>query len=102
MKQLRSFHHRCARYIARRHIKQKEDGTWFHPPSHEVLEECGLLPIEDYIQKRKDTVMKYARGRPILDECMASSQASGANGHFVWWSQVHSVLETDDSDALLS
>jgi hypothetical protein len=102
MKQLRSFHHRCARYIARRHIKQKEDGTWFHPPSHEVLEECGLLPIEDYIQKRKDTVMKYARGRPILDECMASSQASGANGHFVWWSQVHSVLESDDSDALLS
>jgi hypothetical protein len=31
MVQLRSFHRRCARYIARTHIRQEEDGTWILP-----------------------------------------------------------------------
>jgi len=95
MRQLRSFHQRCPRYITRRHIRENPDGTWTHPPSQEVLEEAGLLPIEDYIQKRKDTIYKYARGRPIMEECRASCQASGSNGHFVWWSQIHSVLDSE-------
>jgi|AntRauTorckE5430_2_1112549.scaffolds.fasta_scaffold11686_1 hypothetical protein len=28
--------------------------------------ESGLLPIEDYVQKRKDTVAEFARERPLL------------------------------------
>jgi hypothetical protein len=92
MRALRSFHQRCARYITRRHIRQKADGSWVYPPSQEVLAEAGLLPIEDYIQKRKDTVAEFARGRPLLIECMASRQVAGPDGHLVWWSQVHSDL----------
>ena len=34
---LRSFHHRCARYVVNRHAWQDEDEDWHHPPSAEVL-----------------------------------------------------------------
>ena len=90
MKQLLSFHQRCASYITRRHINQEADRSLTHPLSQEVLEEADLLRINDYIQNQKITVYKYAWGRPILmEECMASSQVSGPDNHLVWWSQIH-------------
>ena len=49
LKRLESFHRRCARAIAHRHIRQLADGTWEHPPMEEVLDFCGLSDISTYI-----------------------------------------------------
>ena len=36
-----TFHHRCARFLTRRHISQLPDGTWECPNSKEVLREAA-------------------------------------------------------------
>jgi hypothetical protein len=55
---LRSFHHHCARYITRRHIRKDENNEWICscPASAEVvLEQAGLKTIDEYIKKRNNT-----------------------------------------------
>jgi hypothetical protein len=88
MVQLRSFHRRCARYITRTHIRQEEDGTWIHPSSEGILKEAGLDSIEEYIQKRRDTVEVFAQFRPLYEACKNSTPLRSRN-HAVWWNQVH-------------
>ncbi len=83
LRQLRSYHSRIARYLTKRHIRQDENGTWHHPPTAGVLEEAGLRTVDEYIQKRRDTVrMKYVFGRPILNACRLSA---AINNKAVWW-----------------
>lgn len=36
-----------------------EDETWIYPATKETMELADLLPIEDYIEKRKLTVGGY-------------------------------------------
>jgi len=82
LKQLRSFHSRVARYITGRHIRQNADGTWFHPPTDDVLEEAGLRTIDEYIRRRRDTVRNFVRFRPIYEVCRRST---AINNKAVWW-----------------
>ena len=83
LRQLKSFHTRIARYLTGKHIRQNEDGTWYHPPSADVLQEAGLESVEEYIKRRRDTVrLKYVFGRPLLNECRRSS---AINNKAVWW-----------------
>jgi hypothetical protein len=55
-KTLQSFHQKCARYITGKHIRPDptdiEGKTWICPPSEGVLEEIGLLPIQQYISQK--------------------------------------------------
>jgi len=53
---LHSFHHRVARYITGRHIKELEDGTYFCPSMKEVLNAAGMETIEVYMDRRRNTV----------------------------------------------
>jgi hypothetical protein len=59
-----SFHRKCAWYIAGNHIRpdssDPEGVTWICPPSEKVLEEAGLLSIEEYILQRRKTIPGYA------------------------------------------
>ena len=61
LKQLQSFHARISRYIKGKHIRQNEDGSWFHPPTAEVLEEAGLHTIDEYIRRGRDAVQYFVR-----------------------------------------
>jgi hypothetical protein len=47
MVSLRSFHHRCARFIAGDHIRQMPDGSWICPENAAVLEIAGLWTIDE-------------------------------------------------------
>ena len=82
---LRSFHHRCARFITGRHIRVDVNGYWTYPSSRITLNNAGLLPIEDYIQKRKSTITNYARGRAIYAKCEASLPLASNPRQLVWW-----------------
>ena len=65
LRNLESFHRRCARYITGRHIRENADGTWTCPDSKTTLSMAGLLPIDQYIRTRAATVMRYAKERSI-------------------------------------
>lgn len=85
LRNLRSFHSRVARYLTARHIRRLEDGTWFCPPTAEVLEEAGLRTIDEYIQKRRDTIRSGVVARPIYWECRRSATLPGQSRKVVWW-----------------
>jgi hypothetical protein len=85
MKKLRSFHARVARYICKRHIRPLPDGTWHLPPTSEVLEECGLFTIDEYICKRRSTVMNFVRDRDVFERCRDTGPVFGNPNQVVWW-----------------
>ena len=85
MKALNSFHHKCARYIAREHIKQQTNGEWILPSSTAVLQKCGLFKIEEYIMRRKQTVENFVLGQPIYQTCINSVVSAGNVNQKVWW-----------------
>jgi hypothetical protein len=83
---LDSFHNRCARYIARRHIRQNEDGTWFCPDTKTTLRKAGLFSVSEYIRRRKAHLLhSYAKFRPIYHTCVLSSPAPTNPNQLVWW-----------------
>ena len=82
MRKLRSFHHRVARYLTGRHIRKNADGTWTCPPSADVLERAGLLTLDDYIRRRRDTVQEFTRFRPIYELCRTSAATGNRT---IWW-----------------
>ena len=85
LRNLRSFHSRVARHLTARHIRCLEDGTWFCPPTAEVLAEAGLRTIDEYIQKRRDTIRAGVVTRPIYQECRRSAALPGQSRKVVWW-----------------
>ena len=85
LNELRSFHHRVARYITGRHIKQLPDGTYDCPPTAEVLETAGLYPLETYIERRKNTIWQAIRNRPIIERCKNSTALSTTARRTTWW-----------------
>ena len=85
---LESFHHRCARYMAHRHIRRCTDGSWEHPDTAHVLMCCGLSPIMTYIAQRKTRLLNhYAMPSSALySQCLASHPfVSSAVHRQVWW-----------------
>jgi hypothetical protein len=86
MKPLRSFHRRCARHITGRNIRlNAETNEWTYPDSETTLREAGFWPIEEYINRRKDTILGYARERPIYDKCIQSTPVALSSRKKVWW-----------------
>jgi hypothetical protein len=93
MSSLRSFHRRCARFITGKHIWQDIHGNWHQPSSKETLEAAGLWTIEEYIRRRKATVMAYVKDRPIYQRCMASKLIASNVNQLVWWTD--NTIEND-------
>ena len=69
-KKFSSFHHRCARFISKRHIKPNDDGIWNYPPSDSVLDDACLFSIETCIQRRRTTISNFVKNRPIYQRCL--------------------------------
>ena len=44
-------------------IRQDEEGEWICPKSEEVLIKAGVLTTEEYIQRRREMIIKYAETR---------------------------------------
>jgi len=85
MQKIKSFHARVARSLTGRHIKQRPDGTWDCPPTTEVLEGAGLETIEEYIIRRRHTVRRFVRHRPLYEVCRRSRALGGNTKKVVWW-----------------
>ena len=89
MDKLRSFHWRAIRYMTGKHIRKRSETEWEYPDHEELLKECGLFPIEVYIQRRQGTLRKY------MEECRSDllKQAYTCQRHYkdahklFWWEQ---------------
>jgi hypothetical protein len=67
---LEGFHIRAAYRMAKMHKPKQGPGrTWIYPRLVDVLQECGLKTMEEYIGIRRQTIAVYMATRPILTEC---------------------------------
>ena len=67
-------------------IRQDEEGEWICPKSEEILKKAGVLTIEEYIQRRRDTIMKYVETRNIYGRCKSSRKIAS---NLLWWEVNH-------------
>ena len=86
-RRLDSFHHRCARYMAHRHIQQRPDDSWDTPNSVGVLDQCGLSSIGTYIAKRKTTLLhNFAKPHSTFyRQCLNSKPMATVAHRQSWW-----------------
>ncbi len=98
LRMLRSFHHRCARYLARMTITQLENGEWVCPSSTVAWEQAGLATIEEYIQQRVNTFLPFIQSQTIYWECQLSQATQAAANHLIWWA-LHPALTPTEAAA---
>ena len=59
--------------MAKQHVPWRgQDQRWTYPKSEDVLEECRLCTIVEYIKKRRDTIAAYVVEHSIFRDCMDS------------------------------
>jgi hypothetical protein len=83
---LEGFHIRAAYRMAKEHKPKRGPGNvWIYPKSEDVLRECGLKTMEEYVKIRRQTIAVYVATRPILAECRRGERKRGAVPHQWWW-----------------
>jgi len=94
---LEGFHIRAAYRMARVHRPKKgAHGLWQYPKSADVLEECGMHSIAEYIQIRRQTIAVYVANRPILETCRQGNRQRGSMPRQWWWEQPMELDGIDD------
>jgi hypothetical protein len=64
---------------------------------HHVLNLAGLLPIQEYIEKRRKSVETYILSRPIYQRCVQTGLSDGKEYQMAWMA----IYNTDFLDALV-
>ena len=85
------------RQQCRSHIKEVEDGTYFHPPMKEVLKTAGMETIEVYTESRRKTILNYAVTSAVYGRCIRSTAMSTNVNKVVWWEIKDSQNDVDDN-----
>jgi hypothetical protein len=86
-RQLRSFHRRCCRGLARDFIRQEEEGNWICPSTDRVLKKTGVRQLKNAFKRDgmrswsvrlQETGMKSARIREQLVKTCSGEKLSAA------------------------
>jgi hypothetical protein len=94
---LEGFHIRAAYRMAVKHKPRRGPGnSWIYSKSKNVLIECGMSSLEEYIMVRRQTIVVYVASRPIFNVCRQGKQKRGAVPHHWWWEQ---QMDLDVNDA---
>jgi hypothetical protein len=59
--------------------------VWEYPRSVDVLKECGMKMMEEYIPICRQTIATYVATRLILAECRQGEHRRGDVPHQWWW-----------------
>ena len=87
-KWLEGFHIHAAYRMAQEHKPRKGlFGNWIYPSTKDVLEECGLHSMKEYITTRRATIAMYVVNRPIFRECQEGERRRGSMPRRWWWEQ---------------
>ena len=62
-------------------------GKWEYPSSGEVLEKVGLYTIDEYVNVRRNTILRFVSQRPIYELCRGAEQMRGTGMRQYWWEQ---------------
>ena len=85
---LEGFHVRAAYKMARKHQPRRgANKVWVYPKSADVLEECKMVTIAEYIQVCRQTIATYVATRPIFTACVEGKQQQGSMPRQWWWEQ---------------
>jgi hypothetical protein len=80
MARLEGLHIRAAYRMAKEHKpKWGPDWVWTYPRSEDVLKECGMKTMEEYILIRWQAVALYLVTRPTLTKCRRANGREGQN-----------------------
>ncbi len=83
---LEGFHIRAAYRMAKTNKPKRGPGNvWEYPRLVDVLKECGMKTMEEYIRICRQTIATYVTIRPILAECRRGEGRRGAVPHQWWW-----------------
>jgi hypothetical protein len=83
---LEGFHIQAAYRMAKANKPKRGPGNvWEYPRSVDVLTECGMKTMEEYIRICRQTIATYVATRPILAECRRGERRRGAVPHQWWW-----------------
>jgi hypothetical protein len=92
---LQAFHNKVARYISHQHIRKiPNTEIWVYPDMNRVLNDLNLLPISQYIEKRKQTLLKWAQDRPIYQQARFIENNSNRENRF-WGPTPNAINEQD-------
>jgi hypothetical protein len=82
------FHIRVVYKLVREHQPRRgANHAWTYPRSADVLEECGMRTIAEYIHKQCNTIAMYVVTRPILEACREGKRQRGSKPRQWWWEQ---------------
>jgi hypothetical protein len=85
---LEGFHIHAAYQMAKMHKPKQGLGmTWIYPRMVDVLQECNLKAMEEYIGIRWQTIAVYVATPLILNKCRQGEQKRGAVPCLWWWEQ---------------
>ena len=65
--------------------KRGPGNVWEYPRLVDVLKECGMKTMEEYIRICRQTMTTYIATHPILAECRRGERKKGAVPHQWWW-----------------
>jgi hypothetical protein len=95
---LEGFHIRAAyRMVVRHKPWRGPRHGWIYPKLKDVLEECGMSTLAEYITVCRQTMAVYVATRPVLTECRQGKQKRGSVLHRWWWEQ---QMDLDVNDAI--
>ena len=82
------FHLKAAYQMCLTHSPRQDPGrSWTYPDTSAVFGKCGLRPIIDYIQVRREMVERYVVNRPIFRDWVGRERQWGTSHHQWWWEQ---------------
>ncbi len=97
MARLEGLHIRTAWRMAQKYkLRQGPRKEWVYPKSEDILRECRMKSIAEYIQIFWQTIAVYVATRPILQECRQGEQQRGAVPHR-WWCEQPMDLDVPDT-----
>ncbi len=63
-----------------------------------MLEECGLHTLEEYVRRRRQTIVAYVVDRPLLVACREGERQRGTPCRQWWWEQ---EMDLDEQPPIL-
>jgi hypothetical protein len=98
MARLEGFHVRTAYRMAKKNKpKRGPNREWIYPRSEDVLKECEMKMMEEYILACRQTIAMCVATRPVLEECRQGKRKRGAIPRHWWWEQ---PMDLDAQDAI--
>jgi hypothetical protein len=79
------FHKQIARRLTgRTPVYHRHEDEWQYLPLGNALEEAGLLPIDEYITRRRNKIPEFVATRPLYDICCELNSIGLGDNHQFW------------------